>query len=115
MMMNNYDYSSNDGFSLSEQDVEELAARLQVGKSIITFNAQRLRGICYSLCALHESFRRNILLKNDIALKTFPLISKQMALALEFYLQIDGESSSYMDIISISFSSEHSSQWTCSI
>ena len=40
MVMNNYDYSDNDGFSLSEQDTEELAARLQVGKSIITFNAE---------------------------------------------------------------------------
>ena len=116
MMMNNYDYAFNDGFSLSEQDVEELAARLQVGKSIITFTTQRLRGICYSLCVLHESFRRNILLKNDVALKEPTLNSKQMALALEFYLQIDGESSSYMHIRSVSSSSfEHSSQWTCSI
>jgi hypothetical protein len=54
MMMNNYDYPSNDGFSLCELDIEELAARLQVGKSIITFNAQHLCGICYYLFALHE-------------------------------------------------------------
>jgi hypothetical protein len=113
-MMNNYDYSSIDGFSLSEQDAEELAARLHVGKAIITFNAEQLRGNCYSFCVLHEFFRRNILLKKDVAVKDFPLNSKQMALALEFFLQIDGESSSssYMHIISVSSSFEHSSQWT---
>jgi len=93
MMMNNYNYSDADGFSLSQQDAEELAGRLQVGKSIITFNADRLRGHCYSLCALHESFRRNVLQKPDVALKEPILNSKQMAVALEFYLQIDGKSS----------------------
>jgi hypothetical protein len=113
--MNNYDYSSNDGFSLSEQDVDELSARLQVGKSIITFNAQQLRGICCSLLALHESFRRTVLCQRDVALRQPTLNSKQMALALEFYLQIDGESSSYTHIISVSTSFEHSSQWTYSI
>ncbi|CAF1317924.1 unnamed protein product [Rotaria sordida] len=55
MLMNKYNYS--DGFSLSEQDASELASRLQVGKSIITFNAQRLRSICHTLLAFHESFR----------------------------------------------------------
>ena len=90
MMMNNYHYSDYDGFSLSEQDAEELAQRLQVGKSIITFNAERLRSNCYTLLAMHESFRRNFLLKKDVALKEPTLNSKQMAIALEFYLQIDG-------------------------
>ena len=88
--MNSYDYS-NDGFDLSEEDVEELAGRLQVGKSIITFNAVQLRGICCSLLALHESFQRNVLLKKDVALKEPTLNSKQMAMALEFYLQMDGK------------------------
>ncbi|CAF4745405.1 unnamed protein product, partial [Rotaria sp. Silwood2] len=88
MMMNTYDYS--DGFSLSEQDAEELASRLQVGKSIITFNTNRLRGICCTLLALHKSFRRHVLCERDIALKEPTLNSKQMAMALEFYLQIDG-------------------------
>ena len=91
MMMNNYDYSDNDGFSLSEQDTEELAARLQVGKSIITFNAEQLRRTCDCILAFHESFRRNVLLKKDVALKESSLNSKQMAIALEFYLQIDGK------------------------
>ena len=96
MLMNNYNYSTNDGFTLLEQDAKELAARFCVGLSIITFNAERLRGICYSLLALHESFRRNILRERDVALGESVLNSKQMALALEFYLQIDGISCSYM-------------------
>ena len=90
-MMNEYNYFG--GFSLSEQDAEELASRLQIGKSIITFNADRLRGICCFLLALHESFRRNFLIEKDIALKEPTLNSKQMAMTLEFYLQIDGQSS----------------------
>jgi len=106
-MMNNYKYASPDGFSLSEEDVEELTTRLQVAKSIITFNAEKLRGHCDHLCGLHESFRRNILLKPDVAVRGYPLPSQQMALALEFYLQIDGESSSssYMHITLVSSSS----------
>ncbi|CAF3837935.1 unnamed protein product [Rotaria sp. Silwood1] len=87
MLMSNYNYS--DGFSLSEQDAEELATRLQVGKSIITFNADRLRRICHTLLAFHEKFRRHVLFKSDVSLKEPTLNSKQMAMALEFYLQID--------------------------
>ncbi|CAF1548429.1 unnamed protein product, partial [Rotaria sordida] len=87
MMMNKYDYS--DGFSLSEQDAEELATRLQIGKSIITFNADRLRGICCTLLALHELFRQIVLYKRDVALKEPIFNSKQITVALEFYLQID--------------------------
>ncbi|CAF1512793.1 unnamed protein product [Rotaria sordida] len=88
MLMNKYNYS--DEFSLSEQDANELASRLQVGKSIITFNAQRLRTICHTLLAFHESFRRYVLCKSDVALKEPTPNSRQMAMALEFYLQIDG-------------------------
>jgi hypothetical protein len=89
MLMEKYDYS--DDFSLSEQDVEELATRLRVGKSIITFNADHLRGHFGYLFQLHEWFRRNVLKKPDVGLKETTLSSKQMALALEFYLQIDGQ------------------------
>jgi len=96
VMLNNYKYSDQDGFSLSQQDAEELAVRLKVGMSIITFNADRLRGICYSLLAFHESFRRNVLQKRDVALNEPTLNSKQMVIALEFYLQMDGMSFSYM-------------------
>ncbi|CAF1508620.1 unnamed protein product, partial [Rotaria sordida] len=80
MLMNKYNYS--DEFSLSEQDANELASRLQVGKSIITFNAQRLRSICHTLLAFHESFRRHVLCKSDVALKEPTPNSKQMAMAL---------------------------------
>ncbi|CAF1339092.1 unnamed protein product [Adineta steineri] len=88
-MMNNYMYSDPEGFSLSEQDANELAIRLQVGKSIITFNANRLRSICYTFLALHKRFRRKVLEMNHITLDEPVLNSKHMALALEFYLQID--------------------------
>jgi hypothetical protein len=91
MLMNSYQYSCNDGFTLSEQDTEELATRLRVGKSIITFNADRLRSNCYTLLALHESFRRHVLCQRDVALGEPALNSKQMAIVLEFYLQIDGQ------------------------
>lgn len=90
MIVNKYQYSTT-GFRLSIQDAEELAARLQVGMSIIVFNADRLGGISHFLCALHESFRRNVLLKPDVGLKEPTFSSKQMTLALEFYLQIDSE------------------------
>ncbi|CAF1636162.1 unnamed protein product [Rotaria sp. Silwood1] len=95
MLMSKYNYS--DGFSLSEQDAVELATQLQVGKSIITFNADQLRRICYTLLALHETFRRHVLFKSDVPLKEPTLNSKQMAMALEFYLQIDAESRSNIE------------------
>lgn len=102
MLMENYDYS-NGGFSLSQQDAEELAARLHIGLSIITFNADQLRGICYYLLILHESFRRNVLEKRDSALQEPTLNSKQMAIALEFYLQIDGKWHAQIDILFLVF------------
>ena len=82
-MVNKYQYSRT-GFRLSIQDAEELAARLQVGMSIIISNAERFCGISHYLCALHEAFRRNVLLKPDVGLKEPIFSSKQMALALEF-------------------------------
>ncbi|CAF2081067.1 unnamed protein product [Rotaria magnacalcarata] len=86
-IMNNYQYGNI--FSLSKQDTEELATRLQIGTSIITFNADVLRRICYLLLALYESFRENILCKIPVALNELFLNSKQMSMLLEFYLQID--------------------------
>ena len=81
---------------LLEQDGKELATRLCVDLSIMTCNVERVRGICYSPLALHESFRRNILRKRDTALEEPVLDSNQMAVALEFYLQIDGISCPHM-------------------
>ncbi|CAF1442938.1 unnamed protein product, partial [Rotaria sordida] len=77
MLMETYEYG--DKFSLSKEDVEELATRLKVGKSIITFNADRFRSICCILLAWHELFRRNILCMPDRALQEPTLNSKQMA------------------------------------
>ena len=68
-----------------------MTTRLCTSVSIITFNADRLCGICSFLLTLHESFRRNVLEKRDMALEEPTLNWKQMAIALEFYLQIDGK------------------------
>ena len=78
-------------FCLSPKDIQELSTRLQVKESIITGNANRLRVICELLLALHEYFRRNILVRRDVALEHPTLNSKQMSLLLEFFLQIDGK------------------------
>ena len=88
--MNMNPYNNMEGFSLSPEDLQELTTRLLVDESIILFNADRLHGICSILLLFHESFRRNVLEQNDVALKEPTLNSKQMAIALEFYLQIDG-------------------------
>ena len=87
-MMNKYNYCN--AFSLSQQDADELASCLQVGKPIITFNADRLRGICHYFLKLHESLLQNVLLDDNGALNEPTLNSKQIAIALEFYLQIHG-------------------------
>ncbi|CAF1515935.1 unnamed protein product [Rotaria magnacalcarata] len=89
VLMSTEKYDSSNGFTFSEQDTEELATRLHIHKSIITFNVNQLRRICFFLLTLYESFRRTVLCKKDIALKEPILDSKQMALLLEFYLQID--------------------------
>ena len=85
------DYRYYGPFHLSEQDANELANRLQVSKSIIIYNAIHLDGICPWLFNLHEEFRRNVLYRPDVALQEPTFNSKQMSLALEFYLQIDGQ------------------------
>ena len=100
------DYNSRDtrGLALSQQDIEELATRLRVGPSIITFNADRLRGDCHSFGLSHQAFQRNILEKRRITVKHgLPCTSQQMAIALEFYLQMDGKSS-YVPITNIRLS-----------
>jgi hypothetical protein len=91
--MNKYQHRCFEAFTLSPADQDELATRLRVGPSILTFNADRLRGHYHFFGALHESFRHTILKdKRYVVLKEGPLTSKQMAVLLEFYLQIDGKS-----------------------
>ena len=97
MLMEKY-YQDIDPFNISMEDIKELSQRFQVAESIITFNASRLCSICHRLLMLHESFRQRMLLEKDVALKEPTLNSKQMAIVLEFYLQIDSKSHS-MDFI----------------
>lgn len=83
-------YQYGNRFSLLEEDVHELMARLHIDKSIILFNIERLRGICSRLLELHVFFRRTFLLQPDVAIQEPILNSKQMSLLLEFFLQMDG-------------------------
>ncbi len=87
MLLNKYQYCND--FGLLEEDVEDLVTRLHVGKSIITFNSDRFRSLCYYIIGLHEYFRRTILQLPDRGLKESVLTSKQMAIALEFFLNMD--------------------------
>ncbi|CAF1029938.1 unnamed protein product [Adineta ricciae] len=89
-LMKSYRYSGgHEGFHLSEQHITDLAERFQIGESIITFNAERIRSLSASLFALHEEFRVTVLKRPNVALAEPTLNSKQMAILLEFYLQID--------------------------
>ena len=100
IIMSNYEYASIDGFHLSCDDAQEMAQRLRVDMPIIIFNAIRLRSHCCTLLALHEYYRRNILKQPDMIISQPVLSSKQMVLALEFYLQMDGKLLSYVDSVS---------------
>ena len=88
------EYKYWDDCSLCEHDAEEMARQLQVGISIILFNADRFRGICCVLLAIRAVFRRDFLRKKDVCLEAPTFTSKQMVMVLEFFLQMDGESSS---------------------
>lgn len=90
LLANNYRFGT-DGFCLSRLDAEELATRLRVGISIITYNANYFRALCQLFLALRQSFREQILQKKGVAAGELALKSKQMTVALEFYLQMDGE------------------------
>jgi hypothetical protein len=89
--MSTYEYASIDGFHLSYEDAQQMAQRLRVDMSIIIFNAIQLRGHCCILLELHEYYRRNILKQPVMIISEPVLSSKQMVLALEFYLQMDGK------------------------
>ena len=87
-MMKQYEYS--DDFALLQDDAEALATRLRVGLSIVTFNATQLRGNGCVFLSAYDVFRRNVLGKHSLLAKDSTLTSKAMALALEYFLQMDG-------------------------
>ena len=88
MLMNKYEYGV--AFALNEEDAQALATRLRVDMSIITFNANLLRGLISGTLIMRDSYRRRVLGKKDLGIREPTLNSKQMAIALEFFLQIDG-------------------------
>jgi hypothetical protein len=87
-LMSSYDYDGE--LALSLEDCRALSERLRVGMSIITFNADRLRSYCYYFLKLQHRYRKNILMQPNVALAEPTLTSSRMALALEFFLQMDG-------------------------
>ena len=87
--MENYKYS--DDFSISGIDARSLADRLRVDVSIITFNADLLRQHCYYFIELYVELQKTVLGERNIDLSGSTLDSKEMALALEYFLQMDGK------------------------
>ena len=78
--MNKYKYSLDDPFILSEKDAQDLATYLNVDLTIINFNAEQLREICYRFLVLPETYRRDILHLQDVDFKELTLNSKEMTI-----------------------------------
>lgn len=89
-LMKNYTYVGL--FSLTKEDISELSQRLRVPESLLVFNAQRLRSICYTLLAIYEAFRYLVFHDDNHAFQNQNFNTQQMSFALEFFLQIDGKS-----------------------
>jgi hypothetical protein len=58
--------------------------------SIITFNANRLRELCHYLIELHERYRKRMSFRSKLAQHGPSISSQQLAIVLEFFLQMDG-------------------------
>ena len=84
-----FDYDDSREFSILPSDVQTLVHRLRVNTSIVTFNAHRLRSVCFEFLELHEKLRREVVDRRDDYLQESTLTSEEMAIALEFFLQID--------------------------
>ena len=86
-----WEYDDSRELSITPSDVQALADRLRVNRSIVTFNAHRLRSVCFELLELHETFRRTMTnhSENNVFQPSSTLTSDQMAMTLEFFLQMD--------------------------
>ena len=82
-------------YAISLEDCQALSERLRVGMSIITFNADRLRDICYTFIDLHERYRKRTSFRSKMSAEESSFPSSLMAVALEFFLQMDGNSDSF--------------------
>ena len=85
----NYDASAP--FSICLRDAEDLADRLRVDSFILLFNAERLRIFCVYFLKLYERFERKILHSPVPQERELALDSSQMAILVEFHLQMDGK------------------------
>ena len=84
-----FDYDDSREFSIIPSDVQTLAHRLRVNTSIVTFNAHRLRSVCFEFLELHDKFRQEVVGRRDECLQESTLTSEEMLVALEFFLQMD--------------------------
>ena len=85
----NYDASAP--FSICLRDAEDLADRLRVDSFILLFNVERLRIFCVYFLKLYERFERKFLHSPVPHERELALDSSQMAILLEFHLQMDGK------------------------
>ena len=92
------EYSYRGEFSLSTSDTEALATKLHVHQSIVTYNAHRFRAQFFSVMDLRAWFRRRVVDEPQI-------ISPQVAIILEFYLNMDGRRISLSLALYLSLSS----------
>lgn len=86
------EYSYRGEFSLSTSDTDALATKLHVHQSIVTYNAHRFRAQFFSMMDLRAWFRRQVVDNDERqAPVDMPRIhSQQVAIILEFYLNMDG-------------------------
>jgi hypothetical protein len=86
-----WEYDDSRELSITPSDVQTLAGRLRVNRSIVTFNAHRLRSVCFELLELHATFRRTMMMNHaeHNVFQPSTLTSDQMAMMLEFFLQMD--------------------------
>ena len=86
-----WEYDDSRELSITPSDVQTLVDRLRVNRSIVTFNAHRLRSVCFELLELYETFRSTMMnhSENHVSEQSSTETSDQMATMLEFFLQMD--------------------------
>ena len=84
----NYDHQGV--FSMTHADIQAFSQRFHVPETIVLYNADRLDGKCRMFLSSYADFRRKYFGEKDQVYRDFCFNSKNMAMLLEFYLQMDG-------------------------
>lgn len=87
-LMRRYNYSGL--FSLGDPEFDALAIRLRVPKSILTYNATKLEGLCRTFLRRYATFRQQFYNDEKRVYRNVQMTREQMAVVLEFFLQFDG-------------------------